>query len=114
MTHNEASQIEEMYHHYNYRCFVCGKEATQRAHIIANTSLNKLLYGKKIVDNPLDWLPACSLECNKLMDAGKIPARAELIKSILESDMDMQDKRDGIESLVRENIALKRSKTRKA
>lgn len=112
MTLLESSLIRDMYYHYNGRCFVCDKAATQRAHIIGNTALNKNIYGKEVVGNPLNWLPACSLECNKLIDIGKIPVRALTIKSIIISDIDDADKRTGIESVVRENIAMKKSKVK--
>lgn len=71
MTTKEIELIKGMYAKYNHRCFNCGEPATQRAHIIGNTKANRKAYGSEIIDSPLNWLPACSLGCNALMDIGK-------------------------------------------
>ena len=63
MKNKESEQLKEMYEHYNYRCFSCGNPATNRAHIIGQGKTNRGIYGDKIIDNPLDWLPSCN-NCN--------------------------------------------------
>ena len=103
MTAKEKLQLEELYEHYNYRCFVCGEPANQRAHIIGNTNLNRKLYGQGVVNNPLNWLPVCSLECNKLCDVGR-NEKAERIAIVINSAMFYEEKREGIETIVKENI----------
>lgn len=99
----EADQIESMYIHYHYKCFVCGKPCTQRAHILSNTVANKRQYSG-VIDNNLNWLPACSLECNALIDTGKNTLLKNNIERYIKSG-----NRSQIEQLVRDNI--KRKKT---
>lgn len=108
----EIDQLEVMYLHYDNKCFVCGNPATNRAHILGNTIPNRKLYGLRIIDNPLNWLPACNNDnyCNDLIDLGKNDLLNESITQIIDSLMDTADKRDGIEGLVIENIARKQGK----
>lgn len=79
MTPTEKEQLQAMYARYNYQCYVCGKQATQRAHIISNTKKNRRIYGKGVIDSPLNWLPACSLACNALIDASNNLRLKEMI-----------------------------------
>ena len=110
MTDTERVQVEQLYSDYNYKCFLCGERATQRSHIIGNTLLNKKLFGNRIISHPLNWLPACSLKHNALIDIGKNERLARWIVSIIDSMDDWSDKRELIESIVRENIQHKQSK----
>ena len=103
MKQSEADKIESMYIHYHYKCFVCGKPCTQRAHIIGDTVANKRQYSGVIAE-PLNWLPACSLECNALIDTGK----NTLLKNNIERYI-RTGNRKMIEELIRDNI--KRKKT---
>ena len=104
MKQSEADQIESMYIHYHYKCFVCGKPCTQRAHILSNTVANKRQYGA-VIDNALNWLPACSLECNALIDTGKNTLLKNNIERYIKSG-----NRAEIEQLVRDNIARKKER----
>ena len=104
MKQNEADKIESMYIHYHYRCYVCGKPATQRAHLIGDTVANKRQYGAIIAD-ALNWLPACSLECNALIDTGK----NTLLKNNIERYI-RTGNRKMIEELVTENITRKKNR----
>lgn len=109
MKDKEIQQIKSMYQHHNYRCFVCGKMADQRAHIIANTKLNRKLYP---VDNPLNWLPACGLKCNTKIDVGKNELLKERISLIIESGvLDETEKRSALEAIVKKNIQRKEGKS---
>ena len=103
MTTKEKMQLEEMYAHYGYRCFVTGEPATQRAHIIGNTLLNRRLFGKSVIDNPLNWLPVKDLKTNKLCDVGR-NEKAERIALIINSAMFYEEKKEAIEVIVRKNI----------
>lgn len=85
MKQKEKDQLEEMYDRYNYQCFnpLCDNRASQRAHILGNTKLNRRLYGSDVIDDPLNWLPVCGLECNKMMDIGMIPSNQKMIVDII-------------------------------
>ena len=108
MKPREAELIRQMYEHYNYKCFVCPKRATQRSHIIGNTDPNRLKYGKDIIDNILNWLPACNIEHNALIDLGKNDHILDKVWYILSSEL--PNKRELIEDIVRQNIKRKKEK----
>jgi len=110
MKQTEADLIESMYAHYHYRCFVCGKPATQRAHIIGRTKANYKRYGKAVVDNPLNWLPACDLDCNALIDAGGNLNLKEKISYIVRTTPPEDWHYSLIEREVRKNIKRKKEK----
>ena len=105
MKANEAEKVKSMYLKYGHRCFVCGLSATQRALIISDTKTNRKVFGAEIIDNALNWLPACSLRCNSLIDVGKSP----VIKGTISALIRQRDS-SGIEKLVRGNIERKRMK----
>lgn len=107
----EREKLEELYLEYNYSCFVCGARATQRAHIIGNTKANRKKYGPEVIDNPLNWLPACSLTCNALVDIGKNEVFQHAIATVIKSeDYGYFEKRRIIEQFIKDNIERKRSK----
>lgn len=105
MKDREKEQIEEMYNHYGYRCFVSGKPATQRAHIIGNTLANKSKYGKAVIDSPFNWLPAHGLRENSLIDIGCNSDMSDFLAFNIE-----HKNRFRIEELVRDNIQRKLNK----
>lgn len=105
MKDREAERIRKLYDDHEWRCFVCGKCVSQRAHIIANTKSNKSKYGKTVIDNPLNWVPVCSLECNALCDVGHSSNLPNRIAHLIE-----QGHRAVILGEVRENIARKLNK----
>ena len=104
MKDSEKENVMDMYKHYDFSCFLCKSQATQRAHIIGNTLLNRKLYGRRIIDNPLNWLPACSLKHNKKIDIGRNSIIAKKIVSVIDSMDDYSDKQEQIEQVVMENI----------
>ena len=108
MKQHEIDQLKAMYLHYNYKCFSCGNPAENRAHIIGQGLTNRAVYNNNIIDNPLNWLPSCQ-KCNDLIDVGG-HYTAERIALIIESSMDIADKRSEIGIIVRENIARKQGK----
>lgn len=89
-----------MYAYYGYQCFLCEKSATQRAHIIGDTKLNRKVYGNHVIDHILNWLPACGLDHNKMIDIGMIPCNQKVIASIIDGKESFQTKRTMIESFV--------------
>ena len=106
MKAGEILAINEMYIRHGYKCFVCAGRATQRAHIIGDTDVNRSIYGNAIIDNPLDWLPACNLRHNGLIDVSKNIELAREIASLI-----VKGKRGKIEKLVRKNIVRKTKKS---
>ena len=105
MKDNEKEQIEEMYRDYGYKCFVCGKPVKQRAHIISNSKMSRKKYGDIAVDSVYNWLPACSLECNALIDSGHASLLSGNIYSLIHSGSKKE-----IDRLIRENIKRKLDK----
>ena len=102
MTFREEEEITDMYNRHGWNCFVCGERANQRSHLIGNTLLNQKLYGKRIIDNPLNWLPACSLACNKKLDIGR---NTPLAKGIIRIIDDLNDnKHERIEKLIKDRL----------
>lgn len=111
MTARETEQIEAMYAHYNHRCFVCNAKATQRAHILGRTRSNIKHYGNKIINHPFNWMPACSLACNALLDAGNNLQMKETVASIiLNTALHPEIQRAMIEQAVKINVARKQDK----
>ena len=111
MKDKEEQQARAMYEHYNYRCFVCNNPAIERAHVIGNTKVNRRLYGNRVVDSPLNWLPACGLDHNAKIDIGRNDIIKEQIALIIETnDLDETEKRQAIEAIVNENIQRKEGK----
>ena len=108
MKPTEKEQLAQLYEYYNYRCFVCGDRATQRAHIIGDTKKNRRKHGAEIIDNPLNWLPACCLHCNSLIDISNNPiAESYILDAIMYAE---DGAREYIEGVVRENVNRKMNK----
>ena len=103
MTDAERELVANMYDRHDWRCFVCCNNANQRSHIIGNTKLNRKRFGNDVIDSPLNWLPACSLSCNALIDAGHASMLPDKIAELIR----LGD-RKAIHTLVRENIDRKR------
>lgn len=102
MKQKEEDQIQDMRERYGYKCFLCEKVSTQRAHIIGNTKPNRKKYGPHIIDNPLNWLPACDLDHNALIDIGN---RTDIIAALIQAG-----DRIAIEFVVMNNVERKRGK----
>ena len=109
MNYKEEQDMREMYIHYNYRCFVCGKQATNRAHILGQGKLKRHLYSHKVIDNIANWLPSCDRH-NDLIDMSNNQLGAGRVALIIESDMSLTDKRESIEAIVLDNIIRKEMK----
>ena len=105
MTPKEEEKILELYNLYGWTCFICGSPVTQRAHIIGNTKANISKYGKEIIDSVFNWLPACGLPHNALIDIGSASEISDYIAFSIE-----HKNRHTIEQTVRENIQRKLSK----
>lgn len=109
MKQSEVDKLKKMYAHYNYICFICPKRANQRAHIIGKTDANYKKYGAEIVDNILNWLPACCIDHNDTIDLGKNDYLLNRVADIIKSDL--KNKRELIEEIVLENVQRKRNKS---
>ncbi|MDA3940482.1 MAG: hypothetical protein PF693_14425 [Spirochaetia bacterium] len=109
MTDKEMQKLEEMYQYYNYRCFVCRGIATNRAHILGQGRAKRHIYGNEVIDNILNWLPACDRH-NDLIDMSNNQIGAIEVKAIIKSDISAEEKRAIIEEIVRENIKRKEQK----
>jgi len=105
MKEGERTKIVAMYRRHNYRCFACGDAAWQRAHIVGNTKANRKRFGDDVIDSPFNWLPACGLYCNGLIDVGHASKLPEEIAEHIKSGNIV-----AIEESVRENIKRKRGK----
>ena len=111
MNRREQELVEQMYRRHGYRCFVTGRPATQRAHIIADTKPCRLIHGDDIIDNPLNWLPAADLAANKKIDIGRILVnQMEVARIIRDEKLTESRKQKKIEDLVRKNIKRKEKK----
>jgi len=102
MKDTERILVEDMYCRFHWRCFVCNERATQRSHIIGNTKLNRKIYGSHIIDSPLNWLPACGLYHNGLIDAGHVSVLPETIAGLIKDNRQV-----AIEILIYKNICKK-------
>lgn len=108
MQNKTQDAILQIYEHYNYQCFICKSRAVQLAHLIGDTKSNRKRYGKDIIDNPLNVLPACNLKHNALIDISnnKI-AESAIVDAITYAE---KGAREYIEDIVRENISRKVNK----
>ena len=61
-----------------------------------------------LIDNILNWLPACNIEHNALIDLGKNDHILGKVWYILSSEL--PNKRELIEDIVRQNIKRKKEK----
>jgi len=109
----EVGRILKMYEHYNYKCFVCGGIATQRAHIIGNTKTNLSRYGLNVINSDMNWLPACNLYCNALIDISNNPVKRDLIAMLIEENPGNSDIKELIEEEVKLSIKRKEGKNGK-
>ncbi len=110
MKDNEREKIRELYAEQNWKCHICGKPITQRAHILGDTQLNRKLYGDKIIDSKVDWRGVCDLDCNKSVDIGKGSLLAEVAFQIMNSDESYEDKRALIDDLIIEKNEIREAK----
>lgn len=108
MKQSEIDAIKDMHLRQNDKCFACTNKSVQRSHIIGDTKPNRKRYGKAVVDNPKNWLGACGLTCNALIDLGKNDLLMSIVAGLIKSIA--QDSRAEIEGIVRENIERKRGK----
>jgi hypothetical protein len=114
MKDREAQKIKRMYSHYNWKCFVCNEGVKERAHILGDTIPNTNRYGKEVIGNILNWLPACGTDHNSLIDiSNNIMAREVIVTLIRDAENNQELTREVIEDIVRENIKRKRGKNEK-
>lgn len=70
-----------------YICQKCGKYASNGhiAHRIAETKLNKRLFGEDIIDHPFNKSWVCSLECNSSYNIGNNPRKRVELYGLIKS-----------------------------
>lgn len=111
MKPKEKEQIEQMYREYGYKCFVCGRPANQRAHLIGQGIRNRKQFGGLTIDNPHNWRPVCGLECNALCDVGHSSNMPNNVYGVIRSSNTTdKQKKEELDRLIRENIKRKQSK----
>lgn len=64
----------------DYLCYFTGKQATQIAHLIANTKVNRKIYEGWYIDHHFNLCPVSSLELNDRCNIGFKP---ELCKKLI-------------------------------
>ena len=84
MTKLQKEQYKLRYEIVNYYCQKCNVPANQIAHRISKSKVNYKLYGKSIIDNNINLVAVCGLECNSFYNIGcsteKINRLVSLIK----------------------------------
>jgi hypothetical protein len=82
MTDKQRLQYDIRYILDNWQCQNCGKPAMQIAHRIANTKTNRKVFGNKI-DNNVNLVSVCSLECNDSYNIGNNPGKCEKLIQLM-------------------------------
>ena len=106
----EREMIREMYAEQDWKCHVCGKPISQRAHILGDTKLNRKLYTDAVIDSKENWRGVCGLDCNNFVDIGKGTLLAEVAFQIMDSDESYEDKKLLINDLIIEKNELREKK----
>ena len=70
MTIEQKSQYQMRYAIEDYTSFLSKKRATQMAHRIANTKVNREKYGSRIIDHNFNLVPVCDLQENSRVNIG--------------------------------------------
>lgn len=74
MTSEQREQREKAFNRSCGVCAYCGKPLNsgqpQYAHKIANTEMNRKLYGSFFIDHTMNGEMVCSLGCNQSMNIG--------------------------------------------
>lgn len=85
MTTIQTNNYKVRYMLEDYTCVVCGKPASQIAHLINNSVSNRKKYGSSIIDNPNNFACVCGLECNSRVSIGFKPQRILKLIDIIKS-----------------------------
>lgn len=67
MKQSEIDNMDLMYNKLDRKCFVCGNQATERAHTLGQGKYDRKAFGNEIIDSPYNWLPTCH-EHNIIVD----------------------------------------------
>jgi len=87
MTYYQRREYEKRYEIEKYRCAKTGKRATQIAHRISNSKVNRKLYGNKI-DHNFNLVPVCDLESNDSFNIGGNPGKVTNLIYLIENCQD--------------------------
>lgn len=69
MKQKEIDNLNLMYNKLGRICFICGKPATERGHVLGQGKHDRAVFGNEIIDSPYNWLPVCQ-EHNGVVDLG--------------------------------------------
>jgi 5-methylcytosine-specific restriction endonuclease McrA len=77
----------------SWKCVVCGKPATQIAHVIAQNKMNLRRYGAKVIHHPMNLRSVCSLQCNHAVEISTKaqPREATRIASEIKNELSYQN-----------------------
>lgn len=84
MNDKQKQQYKIRYEIENYLCYKSGKRAMNMAHRIANTKVNRKLYGNRI-DHNFNLCPASSLEENDLFNIGNNPGKVRRLIELIDT-----------------------------
>lgn len=73
----------DIYNRDMWVCQRCGEKASQIAHRIAQSTVNKKKYGKDIVHHKYNMVASCD-RCNDYFNIGNIPEKVKRIIELIE------------------------------
>ena len=91
MNKKRQAEYEKRYAIDGRICQRCGKPATQIAHRIANTKVNRKYWGE-LIDNCVNLVPVCNLECNASYNIGMKPIKCNRLQELAEKDKNYTSK----------------------
>jgi hypothetical protein len=85
MTDKQRTQYNIRYTLDEWLCQRCKKPARMQAHRIANTKVNRKVYGSKIIDDNKNLVSVCCLECNDSYNIGNNPEKCKKLVKLIET-----------------------------
>ena len=86
MSHEIGELKELVFNRDHWTCQYCGKPlrsgVPQLAHLIPQRKGNLKKYGKAIIHHPLNFLSACSLDCNNRMQVNNVIKQERIVEII--------------------------------
>jgi hypothetical protein len=87
MTQKQIEQYEIRYQLDNWICKGCYEKATQIAHRIAQSKVNRKKYGNEIIDHNINLVSSCQ-ECNDSFNIGMNPGKTERLVEFIKENKD--------------------------
>lgn len=82
MTQYQKDQYMIRYELDNWLCQGCSKPATEQGHRIANTKVNRKVYGPEIIDHNMNIASSCQ-SCNSGFNIGNKPELCNILVSFI-------------------------------